>query len=81
MKLTHIVIILLSLIIIILACYFPFTPSNASSSPSFEHQEVLDKRHNWKFFSVDNKANCTGIEHSVQVPDMEAVSYLSDGNS
>jgi hypothetical protein len=50
-----------------------------ASSPPFSHQEISNNFRHWTIFPLDKNANCKGIEKSISVPQMEAVSYSSNG--
>lgn len=50
-----------------------------ASSPSFPRQVQIEPPHEWQYFPLSVDYNCTGIAHSVQIPQMTGVSYFSDG--
>jgi hypothetical protein len=49
-------------------------------SPSFPRQQLSDPLNDLKYYPLFPKSNCTEIRQSVQFPEIEAVSYFSDGN-
>lgn len=54
-----------------------------ASSPAFYRQEIIDDNPSpdLRYSPLTPLANCSIVKHSVQIPDLEGVSYFSDGRS
>jgi hypothetical protein len=47
-------------------------------SPSLPRQQFKDITNDWEFYSLNNRTNCSAIKN-IPSPDIEAITYLSDG--
>ena len=75
--------LLLPIVIISLLFFKSLAPIEVEgSSNSFPRQELRDDRpYDWEYYPLFARSNCTDeIRQSIQVPDIEGVSYFSDGN-
>jgi hypothetical protein len=70
--------ILLFLLIAILI-YKPMPNKALSESPSFSRQEIEDATNDWTF--TDKEACMSGEKPNFQYPDIQSVSYFSDGKT
>ncbi len=65
---------------IIIISFYKFFPHYVlGESPSFSRQVINNLQHNWEIQPELNGMNCTGIQDRIPYPQMEAVSYFSDG--
>jgi hypothetical protein len=65
--------------ILIIISYKFFPGYVFGDSPSFSRQVINNLQHTWETQPMLNGMNCTDIQNRILYPQMEAVSYFSDG--
>ncbi len=75
--------VVLPLIVLITTMLLSKLPSREAfaTSPSFARQVITDASRDWDASPLDNASNCKGIRHDIPFPDLESVSYFSNGKS
>jgi hypothetical protein len=73
--------LILILLIVMLSSYRIPIPDAFAMSPPFARQVITDVPHDWDASPLDDISNCTGIQHYITYPDLEAISYFSDGKT
>jgi hypothetical protein len=79
-------ILLFSLSVITLA-YIKIIPNNYSVfaiTPAFPHKIIIDAPHDWGVLPLDDISNCDYVQkhkNIITYPDLESISYFSDGRT
>jgi hypothetical protein len=61
--------------------FFHYLPTIVFGSPSFARYEFRDETHDWKLISGINETRCKMILHDIKIPDLDGISYVSDGKT